>query len=220
MADVAAADRGRHPAGRAPERADFPDRAWLVAACGGRRVIDEGVRIGRPPGLLMIDLVPGDWAVRRQPAGGSRSDAVPPATATKATILPSGDTAGDSFCPAKSVSRWNSNSCTGCAGERPERSRRKRGQRFLNVQACIANVAQAPSSDPSRDSAEATAARPGASRPARAPVGRHAQTAPTTSETVSPEQRAARQHFVEHEPNAQMSARLSTGRPRACSGLM
>ena len=30
----------------------------------------------------------------------------------------------------------------------------------------------------------------------------------------------ARQHLVEHAPNAQMSARLSTALPRACSGDM
>ena len=36
----------------------------------------------------------------------------------------------------------------------------------------------------------------------------------------SPNARVARQHLVEHAPNAQMSVRLSTIFPRACSGLM
>src|SRR6185369_15703918 len=74
------------------------------------RVVDERARIGRPAGLLVVDRI-----TRELHGDSARQHPDPdlplaPTNATKATSLPSGDIAGDSFNPMKSVRRLNATS--------------------------------------------------------------------------------------------------------------
>src|SRR6185295_11174499 len=82
MADVAAADRRRDRPRFAAECGDLQYRA-VLPWCGRRHIVDEGTRIRRPAGLLVIGIVTGElqWRTTSQqpdpdlpPATGSRNE--------------------------------------------------------------------------------------------------------------------------------------------------
>ena len=96
------------------------------------------------------------------------------------------------------------------------------GERRLEHQPRLADVAQALPRDRARGSGRSGVARPGGVAAGRvAQSGSRVSTAASTSQTVSPaNSRAPVSISKSTTPKAQTSARLSTGLPRACSGDM
>ena len=108
MADIAAAECRGDPARLAAERGDFPDRA-VFPWCGRRHIVDEGTRIGHPARLLVVGIVAGDLERRASGQQPAPDLTLAARSGNERNLLPSGEIAGDSSIPTKSVRRC---SCT------------------------------------------------------------------------------------------------------------